>query len=140
MSGEHPMRYGFGTTDDACKVECPELEAFLGDLIAVCERHGVVPALEESWHNDELMLVLQPFTAKDAVGLIDALTENLEDARGPDWLLAAKERCEENKRMRDAVDAAERRLLARARQHAEERALLAQGIVVAGKHYRLVED
>lgn len=113
-------------------VACPELDAFIDDLDAVFKKHGVGVKFDSC--SEYPKLTLKPYD-----GDLQAFTEHLDESRGIPWLDAAYEHWG---KVRDEVYEMERRAEKAAKERkaeAERDAALKNGIVLAGKKYRLVE-
>ena len=131
--------YKFGWNEEDA-VQCPELEAFVADWIAVCRKHGV--GFDLSRESDyeggyDARIVLVPFEEMDMA----ILTDDLEHSeRGISWLDRARDEYERRRDERHRrADAAEREKELRLQREKAAR-MLEAGIVLEGKRYRLVEE
>lgn len=105
-------KYSFGW-NGRCKVECPELDAFVADIKAVCERYGAGFRVEHEEYSSKV--VLCTFAEMD----FDVFTANLDDYdEGVPWLDTAKA---EYNRVKDIQDESERRIREAAREEAERK-------------------
>jgi hypothetical protein len=133
--------YSFGSSYEF-GVEIPELDAFVAEIDAVCQRHGVSFKIDHGWSDDcAARIVLAPYES-----VADDLLRNLEEAeRGVPWLDAARD---EVRRRQTAHYEAERAAKARGnaeaaekRRQAAEAALLQNGVTLSdGKTYKLVPN
>ena len=91
-------KYSFGwSSNNEDDVECPELSAFLEDINAVLERHGVGLEWDRDYEGYD-KIVLVPFARHD----LD-FTANLSDySGGVPWLDAAKANFEAKRKARAA--------------------------------------
>lgn len=80
------MKYVFGYYDEA-GVECPKLEYFMGELMALCERNGIGFELD-SCGDGAGYLVAVPFNRADFTIFTEHLHEYIS---GVPWLDEAKE-------------------------------------------------
>jgi hypothetical protein len=140
MAGKY--RFGYGP-----QIESPELDAFVADVVAVFEQHGVGISYTQERDYDygnESSIVLVPFDVAD----FDWLTGDLEDYQsGVPWLDAAKrryqeavERADREQREKKRISDRARRDAAAAQKQAQIDAAVRDGIELGGKHYKLVEQ
>jgi hypothetical protein len=128
--------FGYGDED---AVECPQLDAFRNDLIALCRKHGVSIEHERGWGDgDSGHIKLIPYREGDA---LDDVFYHLEDAgEGISWLDSARDQFHANQQRRyDARRKAEADQKAALEKRQVDEAL-AKGVVLQGKKYRLVPD
>ncbi|MDA8253724.1 MAG: hypothetical protein M0Z28_31735 [Rhodospirillales bacterium] len=129
------MAYSFSFADEP-SVEIPELDAFMADLKAACEKHGVGFVLE--WDNDDIKILnIVPVAAGDWAMFTDYLTYY---EGGVPFLDAAKARWRTLVAERDRARREQAAQQSRAEIARQETALKAQGITLSDGHYRLVKD
>lgn len=127
--------FGYGNED---AVECPELDAFRNDLIALCRKHGVSIEHERGWDGEGGNIKLIPYRDGDA---LDDVFRYLEEAeRGIPWLDAARVQYESNRNRRAAARRKAEADLKAALEKRQVDEALAKGVVLQGKKYRLVPD
>lgn len=126
-------KYDFGW-GKAYAVECPELDAFIGDIVSVCKKHGVGIDVDRGSYDDRARIAIVPFDRAD----FDFITDDLEEYRGGvPWLDKAKalyrERYDSHRAAEDAARTEQNRLA----EEAKAKLILENGVIVAGKHYKL---
>lgn len=128
------MGYKFGWRGP--EVEIPELEAFMTELRALCERYGIGFELN-SYGEGCGGIVIVPFDNGDW----DIFADHLEEYEGGipflDQAKAEYERLQEEQRQRQAQAELERNKRAQA---ADEERLRRDGIRLSDGLYRLVKD
>lgn len=139
------MKYSF-TGNDLDAVEIPELEGWVADIVAVCARHGIGFNIDDG-HDTAAYIVLEPFkTERDGEEMEALLCSSIGTAYDfrNEFMVQAKERStairDERHKERAAAERALEASRRRVKNEMDERALLADGVVVAGKRYKLVEE
>lgn len=135
--------FNFGYYGDEDVVPCPELTAFLDELIDVCEKHGMGFELDGG-HDEPAKVVIVPFDKAD----FDWATNHLDEYQGGvpalDRAKEAQAAKREERRIRDLQASARANVARRERERlaaeAEIEAAVRLGIFLGGKHYRLVEE
>jgi hypothetical protein len=137
------MKYCFGWSNEDA-VECPELDSLIEDVVAAFEKHGAGISLEGGYDDESAKIVLVKFEQDDFNWLTDHLREY---SGGIPWLDEAKarynqnniERCQRYEAAKAAKAAAQKAKLEAQKQAAID-AAVRDGIELAGKRYRLVEQ
>jgi len=141
--GRQSLKYVFGHWQDAelDGVEIPELTAFLNELEDLFEKHGVGIDLEQAYSDEPAKLRLVSYHSYMNHTDADLFVRDLEDyERGIAWLDEAKAKVEANRQARHEREEAEEHLAAieEAQRNADK--VLKEGLVLAGKRYRVVEE
>lgn len=139
-------KYGFGySSEDAFSVEIPEMDAFIGEIKAVCAKHGVGFDLERGYSDDSSTdFLIVPYEKAN----FDFFTEDLDDYNGGvPWLDDAKKEWDRRRsahyEAQRAAEAANRTRAAaakKAQQEALEADAIRNGLILGGKKYKLVAD
>jgi hypothetical protein len=127
-------KYSFGWSDKDA-VECPELDALLGDLEAVCKRFGVSFELE-SGYDEPSKLLLIAAKEPDLSFLADHVSDF--DTSVP-WLAAAKRAYDAKRAHREHEEQQQERARREDAIKAQQATALRDGVLVGGKRYKLVE-
>lgn len=142
-------KYLFGEHDNDINngVECPEMDALLDDMMAVCRKHRVGLTMENEYRDDaRARLQLVMFTPESPN--VDPIEPLLTGLRGYDgnvpWLQEAKVLYDAHRRQLEHAKREERREQERrakllAEQHIADQAI-ANGVLLAGKRYKLVPE
>jgi hypothetical protein len=122
-------------------VEIPELTAFLNELEDLFEKHGVGIDLDHGYGDERSKLRLVSYHSYMNHTDADLFIRDLEDyERGIAWLDEAKAKVEANRQERWEREMAEEEAEAaeQAKRNADK--VLKEGLVLAGKRYRVVEE
>ena len=118
-------------------VECQELDAFIAELDAVCEKHGAGFVVERGYDGDPTDLLIVPYEQAD----MSIFTDDLNDyGGGVPWLDRAQAAHKKKREARHMRQQSQEQKEREAAKGAREQALLREGVVVQGKRYKLVAE
>lgn len=124
-------KWNFGDYPCDVNVECPELDAFLDDLDAVLKKHGV--GIEFDRWDEYPKLTLVPYD-----GDLSMFTDHLDYGGRIPWLEDAKKRWHAAAAAYSERRKAEEEAARKAKAEAERDRALKEGVVLAGKRYKII--
>lgn len=116
------------------QMEIPELDKFLEEYRALCERHGVQFSSENYDYDGGAYVTIERFSNG---GFHLNLDES--DFTIP-FMAKARQEAERLRDIESAADAARKKKAAEDRREAEENAALKNGVMLNGKRYKLIPE